>query len=644
MSRRLCPPVVLLLACAVLPAAEPSNARKPKADAELKYWLQNMVWHHRFSNDEIADATGLARDDITAALKRFDIRPDNRPKRPADAPLLVLPYPGGRHPRAGFLDGAVRPQRETKVSVFTPWDEDSYVVADVPEAIWCQHGLLYLAHTHVPTVWTKQKIDLEPLEWERKDGGVLEVTRKLPDGVSFGARVLPGKDGVRMELWLTNSGKEKLTDLRVQNCLMLKGAAGFAKQVRDNKVHAAPYAAARSEDGKRWVIWAWGPHDRCRDNPPCPCIHSDPNFPDCAPGETMRLRGWLSFYEGDDVKAEFRRLDKLGWREEQKPERPRGEDEATELGKLAASMKPGTWAELSTRGYTAELLKVQNHHILEYTGAAAWDPTSRQVLFVGQGHYSALKFISYDAAANAWKLRETPPWWKGDAQTGKGPIGHAYYNNAIDPARGVFYLHQSATRLVHCYDVAKEEWKTLPEIAGAATGHGTAIAYFPERKGLLRVLGGTVHFFSEEKNEWTKLGDKLSMGPYHNVAHYSAVGKVVLFGGGNNSKDLYKLDAAGKITQLKPAPVEVGINTTVVTSDPVSGNFLVLHKDDKFYSFDAAEDAWKELGTEGMPFRMKGSSFDVVATPVSNYGVTLFFTAERKGLKVYLYKHTASRK
>ena len=42
-------------------------------------------------------------------------------------------------------------------------------------------------------------------------------------------------------------------------------------------------------------------------------------------------------------------------------------------------------------------------------------------------------------------LRETPPWWKGDAQTGKGPIGHAYYNNAIDPTRGVFYLHQPAT-------------------------------------------------------------------------------------------------------------------------------------------------------------------------------------------------------
>ena len=42
----------------------------------------------------------------------------------------------------------------------------------------------------------------------------------------------------------------------------------------------------------------------------------------------------------------------------------------TELGKLSAGMKPGAWAELKTDGYTAELLKAQNHHILEYTGAA----------------------------------------------------------------------------------------------------------------------------------------------------------------------------------------------------------------------------------------------------------------------------------
>src|SRR5262249_6555829 len=86
------------------------------------------------------------------------------------------------------------------------------------------------------------------------------------------------------------------------------------QQTGTNKVHAAPYAAARSEDGRRWVIWAWEPHHRCWDNPPCPCIHSDPKFPDCAPGETKQLRGWLSFYQGDDVQADFRLLDQVGWR------------------------------------------------------------------------------------------------------------------------------------------------------------------------------------------------------------------------------------------------------------------------------------------------------------------------------------------
>jgi hypothetical protein len=305
---------VLLLAGSLLPAAEPSNARKPKGAADLKYWLQNMVWYHHFSTDEIAVATGLMPDAIAAALADFDIRPTNRPPRQAGAPVLVLPYPGGRHPRIGFLEGALRPQRETKVSVFTPWDPDSYVVADVPEAIWCQHGLLYLAHTHVPTVWTKQKINLEPLELERSPDGRVESTRRLPNGVTFGTRVLPGRDGVRFELWLTNGSKEKLTDLRVQNCLLLKGAVGFTEQTSKNKVLAAPYAAAHSPGGSRWVIWAWEPSQRSWDNPRCPCIHSDPKFPDCASGDTQRLRGWLSFYQGNDVKAEFRRLDQVGWR------------------------------------------------------------------------------------------------------------------------------------------------------------------------------------------------------------------------------------------------------------------------------------------------------------------------------------------
>ncbi|MBN2476145.1 MAG: hypothetical protein JXB62_16150 [Pirellulales bacterium] len=291
--------------------------RRPKTEAELQYWLQNMVWHHQFSHEEITAATALSAEEIDAALRRFDIRADNRPSRPADAPLLVLPYPGGRHPRIGFLDGAIRPQRETKVSVFLPWDRAGYVVMDVPEAIWSNLGLTYLAHTHIDTIWTARGITLKPLEWERRSDGSLQYERTLPNGIAFGTRVRPGREAVRMEMWLRNGTDQPLRDLRVQNCVMLKGASEFAAQSRENKVLTHPYVACRSASGKRWIITAWDPCDRPWDNPDCPCMHSDPRFPDCPPGETRRLRGWLSFYEGPDVEAEFRRIEGTGWRKEE---------------------------------------------------------------------------------------------------------------------------------------------------------------------------------------------------------------------------------------------------------------------------------------------------------------------------------------
>jgi hypothetical protein len=305
----------LLAITATAAAAGPANHRAPANDADLRFWLSNMVWHHRFAVEEIHAATGLTPAEITAAIKRCEITPDGKPVRKPGDPLLVLPYPGGRHPRIGFLEGAIRPQRETKISVFCPWDETSYVVADVPEAIWSNLGLTYLAHTHVPTIWTEAGIELEPLEWTRDAAGVLEFERELPNGIQFGTKVTPTPTEVRLEMWLKNDTSETLSDLRVQNCVMLKGAAGFEQQTNDNKVFSSPYAACRSADGHRWVITAWIPCHRPWGNDRCPCLHSDPKFPDCPPGETRRIKGWLSFYEGTDIQQELQRINAVGWRE-----------------------------------------------------------------------------------------------------------------------------------------------------------------------------------------------------------------------------------------------------------------------------------------------------------------------------------------
>lgn len=309
---------LLLLAVLGLPGfsqTPASEARRPANETELRYWLDNMVRHHRFTVDEVAAATGLSTPEVTAAIAKFgltDARPE--PRRSAE-PLRVLPYPGGRHPRIGFLEGAIRPQRETKVSVFTPWDAASYVVVDVPEAIFSNLGLLYLAHTHVPTLWSQPPIALPRLEWDRRADGTLELERTLPNGIAFGARVMPTSRGVRMDLWLRNGSKEPLTGLRVQNCVMLKQAAGFNQQTNVNKVFAKPYAAVQSADGARWIITAWTPCHNTWANADVPCLHSDPKFIDCAPSQTVRLRGWLSFFEGTDIHAEFRRLDEIGWQD-----------------------------------------------------------------------------------------------------------------------------------------------------------------------------------------------------------------------------------------------------------------------------------------------------------------------------------------
>ena len=278
----------------------PSNTRAPIDDADLRYWLENMITHHRFRMEEVSATTGLSFEDIARAMQRWEI--PATPELSNLTSLRVMPYPGGRHPRIGFLDGAIDPQRETKISVFTPWDPSSYVVVDVPGALWSNLGLTYLAHTHVDTIWSKDNITLPRQEWERRADGTFRLARTLPNGLQFGSIIYPAKDHVTMAMWLHNGTDQALRDLRVQNCVMLKAAAGFNSLSNDNKTLADPYVACRSDQGDRWIITGWEPCHRAWANAPVPYLHADPRFPDTASGETTILNGWLSFHEGSKVQ------------------------------------------------------------------------------------------------------------------------------------------------------------------------------------------------------------------------------------------------------------------------------------------------------------------------------------------------------
>ncbi|MFO1461159.1 MAG: polysaccharide deacetylase family protein [Verrucomicrobiota bacterium] len=285
--------------------------REPLGEADLRFWMEDMVVFHQFSDAEIQQAAGMSPESIREARLRLSL-PEAPPPRAPGALVTVLPYPGGRHPRLGFFEGAVDPVRETKLSVFTPWDARSYVVVDVPEALWSNLGLTYLAHTHLPTIWDVLGVGMERREWSRRGDGSWTSGRTLPNGIAFGVRARPTPDGVDFRWWVRNGTSNLLTGLRAQVCVLLGRAGGFEAQSATNKVLEPPLAAVRDSTGRRWILTGWEPLDRVWQNPPVPCIHADPRIPDCPPGETREARGGLWFYEGNDPAAErSRRLGEL---------------------------------------------------------------------------------------------------------------------------------------------------------------------------------------------------------------------------------------------------------------------------------------------------------------------------------------------
>jgi len=292
----------------VAAGSDGSNARPAKSDEDLKNWLTSMLIFHSYTTMEAGAALGLSAEQIEAAARRLNVSAETAGPRPA-----LLPYPGGRHPRIGFLEGAIRPQRETKISVFAPWSDGGYAVVDLPEAVWHktsqgQRKLLYLAHTHIPTIWDERGEVLPPLEWKKTPTGAMELTRVFPNNVAMTCRAEPKDGGVALEFRVKNDSSETLTGLDVQMCVMLKALHGFEQQTNRNKRFTAPLAAASDAQGKRWIITAW---ERCRrawGNAPCPCLHSDPHIPDCPPGESRGVRGWVTYYEGADIEGEMRRL------------------------------------------------------------------------------------------------------------------------------------------------------------------------------------------------------------------------------------------------------------------------------------------------------------------------------------------------
>ena len=281
--------------------------RVPESKQELMHWSAIMK-RHDYTVAESRMVTGLDAATMQRAMNRAGDVKASWNQRSA---LEVLPYPGGRHPRLGFRDGEYRPRRETKISIFSPWDDADYLVVDIPEAMWHSKGsgreLLYLAHEDVPTRWDRSEQIVQSSEWTPiKDG--LENVIKLPNGVLIKTRVYPRQASVGLEMEVVNNSSEMLSGLDTQNCIMLARMTGFNSQSLEHRRNTMYFTACGNEAENRWVIYSWEKVKRSWGNIHCPCLHSDPQFEDLEPGASQTIRGWVSFYEGNDVEREMNRL------------------------------------------------------------------------------------------------------------------------------------------------------------------------------------------------------------------------------------------------------------------------------------------------------------------------------------------------
>ena len=312
----------------------------------------------------------------------------------------------------------------------------------------------------------------------------------------------------------------------------------------------------------------------------------------------------------------------------------------TALSDLAASMQPGQWRELSTTGLSESFLRTSGDYcchtnIVSYAAKAQWDPNSKQFLFFGSPHDNPYKFVIYSEASNAWRTGPLPDPCFNSGHYHGGCSVHSYYYSELDPVAGKFYFF-SQLRQISEYTISTNTWRRMPGQLSSQSYYG-GLARFPSRNGFLYVAGAA-WWYSLATSRWAPFTGYGS-ATYHDFAVYNPVKNVVLCGGGNGNRKVWKLLATGGLTRVTDAPCPVGTNNGNVTYDPVSGKFLAYAGTGSMYEYDSDTDTWTALSTLPPSAIRAKFPLDIVAAPVSSHGVIMYLNNEPA--MVHLYKHSA---
>ena len=307
----------------------------------------------------------------------------------------------------------------------------------------------------------------------------------------------------------------------------------------------------------------------------------------------------------------------------------------TVLGDLANSMQPGTFKTLQTNGFSNGAILAPSgpsNFITMFSDSAEWDPKYKTVHFIGASHDNSLTtYVRYADSTNSWATIPTP--------IPNGTL-HGYDHNAVNTTTGDFFHRPFNNSTIHKFSPSNGTWSqfSLPESNFQITG---GLEFFPEMNSLVYVdshIGVWTRHLGT--GSWTKRSNALPMGSYHTFIEYNPVHKVVIFGGGQNNKTVYKMDSGGSITRMGDAPVGLGVGTdeSRVSVDPVSGDYIVLKSDRKMYAYNVVKDQWTTLG---VTYPSGNPAWGTIEASIATYGVIMFIHYDFSNSAVYLYKHSS---
>lgn len=316
---------------------------------------------------------------------------------------------------------------------------------------------------------------------------------------------------------------------------------------------------------------------------------------------------------------------------------------ASPLSDAANNLEPGESVRVNTN-LPGSVLTTDGANFLMWASSGVWDPTRREVRFVGK-RYSLYphRFLVYSENSNAWSSDRSLP----------GALtcncnGHGYDHNAVDPATGTNYYRGYNSHTIYAWNGS---WSEL-QIPSGSVDIASSISWV---NGLGLVYVDKYKFIYYNGSTWQSLGTPPTTN-YHNVSEYNPTSQTLIYGGGNGVSAMWKLDANRRIARIKDPPFNQGASETqtVLVSDPSSDQFITWQKrSTSWAAYDVSSDSWSTLqrssGDGSTPSRgvPNLSSSDTagatIAIPINTYGVIMYVQYTGTGdAGVWVYKHSPS--